>query len=99
MPVFGGLFHGLADQRAGRTMNHRIHALQGAGRVVDEIALDEGCFWRDSVAVTGRQVVEDDDVVSTRDEFCGTAASDIAGPTGNEHPHSVTSMRMACALS
>ena len=83
-----------ADQRARGAMEDRVDPLgleKARQRVgVGVRALVEGrAGWHRS-SMAGREVVEDDDVMSRPDERIRRDRADIAGPAGHQDPHART---------
>ena len=92
MPILGGVFHGLADKRLRRKVQHTVHrgAVVGGEHVVDDVlnlAFDKRGSFRNGVAVAGRQIVHDDHLVSRLKQGGSAHAAHIAGAAGDNKLH------------
>ena len=97
LPVQGGLGHGLADQRLGREVQHRVHAVGQQRRGVPDAAADKGCAGRHRVLVPGGQVVQHRDLVALGHQQRANDTADVPGTAGDQQLHPASRSRSAAS--
>ena len=91
LEIFGGIFHGFADERVGGEVHDGVWlgGLEGVGDGGGglEIADDEVGAGVDGAAVSFGEVIEDGDGVVGVEELFDADAADVAGAAGDEDVH------------
>src|SRR5699024_3867275 len=100
LPVLAGPGHGLADQGPGGEVHHAVERrVEDLAGEPGDVPLDERRARRYRVPVPGREVVDDDHLVSPLEQYGRAHAADVARASGDEQLHGRSSTWMACAWS
>lgn len=89
--IFEWIFDGFGHDDAAGEVHDGLDVVVGENIVqefrIGDVAFDEGGLLRGVFPYTGNQAIEDDNFVSSIEEFVSDVASDVSGSAGDEDFH------------